>query len=1088
MVGKLNTWHELKKILCLFTFINFSLNLSVASGKKDIVKTDSSSSVENPQTSESKAVSENESMDEISKQAQNLQEKIIVSNDDLLGEKITLSKIDDLIKQTKYSEALALLAEYIKVNPDNFDAAKKRIDKIMSYRHDYNFVENNLIDLASNNPNEADKNYQMVLKLEKLEQKPSVIHETIRTEIKNLTQFKACQQRFNEIMKSASDDVANKQYALAAEEFRKEENGKQSAFEIYKEDFVAENNPRKITLAVDKALADVDSSITDFGAIQTDLDSAYKKFKDAVEKRNYPEAESLLPAIVSSFTTLASIRNKAANAGWQIEQIYIDLKGESTELTDASYLPFVSKFILGRGKDSSSGIVGTIDSQWNSYVESMKDVLYKAVLEYSEDYGTSLNVDSLFNMPALHNDGKTAISSSKNYSGMALTVNNLYDLIKNKNGGTRVSEFAQYENSMNFIANMSSKSANLFDQIHAVALQVQNDSLKMSPQDIILSMRSKDNSYSSSILKSTETYLSFGRNATAAKNETWLEDYKTKFLSESNEAEADANLKTEKNYEYKNAYSSYINAYTEIEKLCSSQACNLWVKLAAYFAEGSDSIAEEYSKNLQEIAALVPENKTDENGKELYQYPTKCISEIEKMQSEISSDLNVLKLCSQTLDGAGVYKSKFSDSTNQIKESIAKLNEIDSSAASLKEKSRTQKQNAQLAQNEGNLRYNQAKNALKNSNFDSARDYLQKSRNKYIESLSYENNEELRKTSDTNLVALGEDISKAENEIVVKDVRDLKNRAKNAYYAGNFDEAETLLARAETRWSVTNIEADDEIVNLKTLVNTALSMKTGRVIPPTAPLYPEMSQILSIANQYYNDGQKLMKSGKKDEASEILNKAKSKLNELKLVYPLNQEASLLTLRIDQLLDKNSFDTMFASKVDAARVNYKSNDATTKQQAYSDLVDLYEINPDYKGLKSLIYNVEIELGIRQKPVDNSSLVKAASLARQAKSIVNSAGRNAEKLQQAKQLALQAMALNPNNDTAITVLDEIALKTGGQAAVVLSAADEELYQKAVQELQKNNIIGANTIVLQLLEKPVNKRSAKILELQKKVQALL
>ena len=126
MVGKLNTWHELKKILCLFTFINFSLNLSVASGKKDIVKTDSSSSVENPQTSESKAVSENESMDEISKQAQNLQEKIIVSNDDLLGEKITLSKIDDLIKQTKYSEALALLAEYIKVNPDNFDAAKKR--------------------------------------------------------------------------------------------------------------------------------------------------------------------------------------------------------------------------------------------------------------------------------------------------------------------------------------------------------------------------------------------------------------------------------------------------------------------------------------------------------------------------------------------------------------------------------------------------------------------------------------------------------------------------------------------------------------------------------------------------------------------------------------------------------------------------------------------------------------------------------------------------------------------------------------------------------------------------------------------------
>ncbi|MFA6938474.1 MAG: hypothetical protein WCQ67_09605 [Treponema sp.] len=1085
----------MKKILCLLTFLIFSLNFSLASGKKDSVKNESESASENNNVAESNSQTEtNENAENISEKAQNLQEKIIVNDEDLLGKKITLSKIDDLIKQTKYSEALALLAEYIRVNPDNFDAAKKRIDKIMSYRHDYNYVENNLIDLASNNPNEADKNYQMVLKLEKLEQKPSVIHETIRTEIKNLTQFKACQQRFTEIMKNASDDVAKKQYALAAEEFRKEENGKQSAFEIYKEDFVAENNPRKVTLAVDKALADVDSSITEFGAIQAELDTSYKKFIDAVEKRDYPEAESLLPGVVSSFTKLASIRNKAANAGWQIQQIYTDLNQGGSELTDASYLPFVSKFILGRGKDSTSGLVGTIDSQWNSYVETMKDGLYKAVLSYSENYGSSLSVDTLFNLPALHENGKDAIKSSKNYSGLALSINNLYDLIKTKNGSSILSEFAQYSNSMNFISNMYSKSQNLFEQIHAVALQVQSDSEKEQPQDIISSIRSKNNSYSSSIIKSTESYLTYGRNATTAKNEKWLEDYKKMFLSENNqnieENKTVENIesKSEKKYECKNAFESYINAYSEIEKICSSQANMLWVKLASYFAEGSNSMAQGYNATLQNIATLVPENKTDENGKELYQYPTKCISEIEQMQSDISSDLKVLNSCNETLNSAGTYKAGFSDLSNQINSSIDKMNEIVANGNTLKEKSKVQKQNAKLAQNEGDLRYNQAKNALRNSNFDSARDYLQRARNKYSESLSYENNEELRKTSDTNLVALGEDISKAENEIVVKDVRDLKNRAKNAYYAGNFDEAETLLARAETRWAVTNIEADDEIVNLKTLVNTALSMKTGRVIPPTAPLYPEMSQILSIANQYYNDGQKLMKSGKKDEATEILNKAKSKLNELKLVYPLNQEASLLTLRIDQLLDKNSFDTMFTSKVEAARVNYKSNDATTKQQAYSDLVDLYEINPNYKGLKNLIYNVEIELGIRQKPVDNSSLVKAESLARQAKSIVNSAGRNAEKLQQAKQLALQAVALNPNNDMAITVLDEIALKTGGQAAVVLSAADEELYQKAVQELQKNNIIGANTIVLQLLEKPVNKRSAKILELQRKVQALL
>ena len=82
-------------------------------------------------------------------------------------------------------------------------------------------------------------------------------------------------------------------------------------------------------------------------------------------------------------------------------------------------------------------------------------------------------------------------------------------------------------------------------------------------------------------------------------------------------------------------------------------------------------------------------------------------------------------------------------------------------------------------------------------------------------------------------------------------------------------------------------------------------MKTGRVIPPTAPLYPEMSQMLSIAHQYFDSGSAKIKKGQKAEGVELLEQAKKKLQEVQLVYPLNQEASLLTLRIDQLIDPDS---------------------------------------------------------------------------------------------------------------------------------------------------------------------------------------
>jgi len=206
MVGYMHNGSRFAQTACLVTFIIFSLLPSSASGKKDSVQ------AEKPTAQAGTSQS--------------------APGTPLATETVTLAKIDQLIKQTKYSEALALLAEYIKLYPDNFDAAKSRIDRIMTTRHTYNDVENNLIDLAANNPGEADKNYQMVLKLEKIEQQPSVIHETIRTEVKNLTQFKACQQRFNEIINAAVAAVADKKYAEAAESFRTSSDGKQTAFEV----------------------------------------------------------------------------------------------------------------------------------------------------------------------------------------------------------------------------------------------------------------------------------------------------------------------------------------------------------------------------------------------------------------------------------------------------------------------------------------------------------------------------------------------------------------------------------------------------------------------------------------------------------------------------------------------------------------------------------------------------------------------------------------------------------------------------------------------------------------------------------------
>ena len=57
----------------------------------------------------------------------------------------------------------------------------------------------------------------------------------------------------------------------------------------------------------------------------------------------------------------------------------------------------------------------------------------------------------------------------------------------------------------------------------------------------------------------------------------------------------------------------------------------------------------------------------------------------------------------------------------------------------------------------------------------------------------------------------------------------------------------------------------------------------------------------------------------------------------------------------------------------------------QNQAYADLLDLQQINPNYKGLASLILNVEYDLGIKQKPIDNSSKIKSSDLQKQAEKL-------------------------------------------------------------------------------------------------------
>ncbi|MBO4404470.1 MAG: hypothetical protein J5780_03975, partial [Treponema sp.] len=137
-----------------------------------------------------------------------------------------------------------------------------------------------------------------------------------------------------------------------------------------------------------------------------------------------------------------------------------------------------------------------------------------------------------------------------------------------------------------------------------------------------------------------------------------------------------------------------------------------------------------------------------------------------------------------------------------------------------------------------------------------------------------------------------------------------------------------------------------------------------------------------------------------------------------------------------------------------------------------------------GLKKHIENAEYSLGLKPRPIENAVLKKAEELASLAEKTLSQAGRDEVLLSHAKSIAEEALALNPENGTALKVLDEAARRKGEAPAVTLSAQDEDLYNKALSDYRNGSFKDASIKIETLLKNPTNARSAKILKLKENI----
>jgi tetratricopeptide (TPR) repeat protein len=219
--------------------------------------------------------------------------------------------------------------------------------------------------------------------------------------------------------------------------------------------------------------------------------------------------------------------------------------------------------------------------------------------------------------------------------------------------------------------------------------------------------------------------------------------------------------------------------------------------------------------------------------------------------------------------------------------------------------------------------------------------------------------------------------------------------------------------------------------------------------------------------------------------SQLLSEAKRNYDEgVRLMFPQNYDARMIELRIEQQIDLPAFNASFRQRLNEAVAGTRPN--VRSLQSFADLQDLAGINPQFSGIQAIIIQAEIDMGLRPPPLVPRDLARSNELTRSAQ--VNIGSMDATRYEVAQTQLEEAIRLNPNNTQAQSLLDQISLLISGTGRFILPNAVQELYDAAVQLYNQGNYLRANAIMERLLLNADNRKSTLLMELKRRIDAIL
>lgn len=1014
---------------------------------------------------------------------------------------MTLREIDKIIdepNERNFQQALVELNKYLEKNPLEFDAVQRRYKKILNSRKLYSELANELINLIKNSSEEDSEVIDgrikkltqeiLALEFEPNDKRLDIVKDT--NYLVSIRQYSAIQNKTAKLIQSEKYSEAIKKAA--------------EGLEILHENFIAEFGKEKISGEIDSAVKEIKKNLELFDGILVRLENARSSYINALNSENTVAAHSALLAVKSVFSEYASLRNSVADFGFALEKNSVAVKnlaeknrkGKKTDDEKKSvghgeeYPGLASGSVFGWNEmpGADHGILGVMDAVFNVNIEKMKSSSVAVLNNLSVRFAETSSVQSFRQSKILPE--KSELLKIGLFGKNSREINSLYSLLKNLDGKNFQIPYQNFEISVEYLENVAFYSESFVDDVVKIA-EIKSDADKIVQPENAGDSALSGNSYILDLLSVASEINSVKNqiNENSPKKSDWSEKYRNLLAKQNSSSAGNLPQKATSGVQIEDkiilwekigeTYDDYIFALNDY---CFDLVSELYKRGAEFYSlAGLD-----YEKKVSESQKKIEENiQGTVVGGMRRRFSRNAVQEILYLEKYVEGGKKSLQFGLEKVTDS--YEENYENSVLSIKSSIEKLENFADELKKSLEEANSLVKNSDRNILDGDKSFETAQKFFRQQKFDEARTEANNAIEFYDDSLRFDYNENLAVNSRKKIENLLEKISEQQKIIIDKEVDDLIAQAGKEFNNDNYAEAQILLNRAQERWNVVFLDYEnDEIQNMMKIVENALNANNGREVLPSDSLYRDVSQMLRSAKQSFEKGKSFSKKGNSQAALAQFNEALQTLEILRSLVPRNMAANKLRLEIQQFQDPEQFKINFANRVSQAKENAASaaKDSFGNEkllQAYAELSDLAEINPDYPGLKNAILEIEYSLGKKKRPLAPGVKKYAEQLASEAQKLFQSGY-----YQEAFKKINQAISTDSENQNFKSLRSRISarLKTN---VYTRDSNYTDRYQEVVELISSNRYEMAEEIISEMWKNPAN-RTENLTKLKNRVERAL